>query len=56
MCINVTTKICKIEILSNDHGKSEAGPGIFEELIKVETDGIVLNESTSQLVTSEEIN
>ena len=60
LCINeheiVQPKLRSLEMLTYDHDKSEGQSDIVEELIQVETDEIVLNESTSQPVASEEIN
>ena len=50
------TKLGNREMLTNDHGKSEEESDICEELIKVETDEIALNEGTNWFVTSVEIN
>ena len=43
-------------MLTNDPDNNETQCDMIEELIQVETDWIMLNESTSQPVTSEEIN
>ena len=49
-------KLRNLEILTNDHDKSETQSDKVEELIHIETEEFVLNESTSQPVTPEEIN
>ena len=43
-------------MLTNDHDKSKIQSDLVEDLIQVETHEIILNEITSQPVTSEEIN
>ena len=50
------SKLGNIDMLMNDNGKSQTESHIVEELIKVGTHEVVLNESTSQLVRSEEMN
>ena len=54
----VQPKLRNLERLTNgnDHDKNETQSNIVEDLVQVETDEIVLNESTSQPFTSEEIN
>ena len=52
----VQAKLRNLERLTNDHDKSEAQSDMIEDLIQVDTDGIILNENTSQSVTLEEIN
>ena len=43
-------------MLTNDHGKNETENDVVEEMTQVETDQIVLNESTCKLVTKKKIN
>ena len=54
----VQPKLRNLEILTNgnDHDKNGTQSDIIEEVTQVETVEIVLNESTIQPVTSEEIN
>ena len=52
----VQPKLRNVEMLTNDYDKSDTQSDMGEELIQVETDGIVLNESTRKPVTLEEIN
>ena len=51
----VQPKLRNLEMLTCDHDKNETQSEIVEELIQVETVEIVLNESTSQPETSEEL-
>ena len=52
----VQPKWRNLEMSTNDHDKSETQSDMVEELIQVETDDNVLNESTCQPIASEEIN
>ena len=52
----IQSKLRNLEMLTNDHNKNEKQSDMIEELTQVKTDGIMLNESNSQPVTSEEIN
>ena len=49
-------KLRNLEMLTNGHDKSETQIDMVQELIQVETDEMVPNESNSQPVTSGEIN
>ena len=52
----VQPKLRNLEMLTNECDKNGTKSDMIEELIQIETDGVVLNESTSQPVTSKEIN
>ena len=49
-------KLEQKKMLANEHCEGEMESDITEEIIKVETDEIVLNEVTSQFITSAEFN
>ena len=53
---NQNCEIYEILTNGNDHDKNETQSDIIEELSQIETDNIVLNERTTQPITSEEIN